>query len=82
METVTRKKLAEAVCELLVRYIEDGAGEDGAEPYEQLINRYLLETGEAGDFSDYYAARTRQSKGALKKFSKQFAAEYFSEAKD
>lgn len=74
--SVTRKELAAAVCELLCRYYDEGAGEDAE--MEALVNKYFAEIGEKATFIDYYRARDAQ-KGSLKKFSAQFVAEYFAE---
>lgn len=74
--SVTRKELAAAVCELLSRHYDEGAGEDAE--MEALVNKYLAEVGEKATFIDFYRARDNQ-KGSLKKFSKQFVAEYFAD---
>lgn len=80
MSKVTRQELVVGMCDLLIANIQDGCSNDFAERYEAIINRYFAETGEHATFSDYYAVRDRQSKAALKKFSKQFVVEYFGEA--
>lgn len=74
--SVTRKELIAAVCELLSRYYDEGAGGDAE--MEALVNKYFAEVGEKATFIDFYRARDKQ-KGSLKKFSKQFVAEYFAD---
>lgn len=83
MEKVTKKELVEALCEVLSHYINDGASEDGVQPFEDLINRALKEQGETITFSDYYTMRDRPSakkRAKLKEFGQRYLREYFAVA--
>lgn len=83
MSKVTNKELIEALCEVLSRHIDDGAGEEGVLPFEDLINRALAEQGETITFSDYYTMRDRPSakkRAKLGEFGRRYLQESFGAA--